>query len=392
VAATDTEAARSRFLIALVGAIVVRLVVVWVSAGSNDVVLWSRIADAVNDLGLVDAYRLQPELNHPPGPTLFMAAARTLSDATAIPFTWLVKTPALAADALASVLVYRVWSERCGASVARRATLAYLWCPAVIWLSAFHGNTDTLYGVALAAAAVLALRRPAFAGLALAAAVNVKLLPIVCGPALLAVQRSWRDARNLLLGAAAAIVPFVPLLVANHEVIIDKIVGYTSVAQHWGPSWLLAAAGAGPSAAPGSGAGAWYVAQGKVVMSVAILATALLCRRRGVSPIASVVAAGSAFLVTSPGMGVQHLALLSVVVFCADRRTATVFAAAASLFTTVVYLGFMHWSWPLISVFHPQWPPASVATAVLAWAACAWVWLRAVSGAVDRAIAAAREV
>lgn len=373
-------------MVAVVGAILARLVVVWISAGSNDVVLWSRIADAVNDLGLIDAYRQQPELNHPPGPTLFMAAVRTLSDATAIPFTWLVKTPALAADALAAVLVYRVWSERGGVDRARRASLAYLWCPAVIWLSAFHGNTDSLYGVALAAAAVLALRRPALAGLALAAAVNVKLLPIVCGPALLAVQRSWRDARAYLLAAAVALVPFAPLLVVNHAVVIDKIVGYTSVAQHWGPSWLLAAAGGDLDAAPGSGAGAWYVAHGKVVMSVAIVATALVCHRRRVSPVASVVAAGAAYLVTTPGMGVQHLALLSVVVFVADRRTAAVFATAASLFTTTVYLGFMRWSWPIVSVFGPEWPTGSVSTAVLAWAVCGWVWLRALSGAVDRAI------
>jgi hypothetical protein len=47
-------------------------------------------------------------------------------------------------------------------------------------------------------------------------------------------------------------------------------------------------------------------------------------------------APGSAYLVTTPGMGVQHLALLSVV-FVADRRTATLFAWAASLSTTVLY-------------------------------------------------------
>lgn len=387
IAAPGDEAARSGFAAAIAGAIVVRLVVVWVSAGSNDVVLWSRIADAVNDLGLIEAYRLQPELNHPPGPTLFMAWARALSEATAIPFTWLVKIPALAADALAAVLVYRVWSGRAGVALARRVTLAYLWCPAVIWLSAFHGNTDALYGVALATAAVLALRRPALAGLALAVAVNVKLLPIVCGPALLAVQRSWQAARRHLLAAGVAVVPFLPLLVMNHHVVIDKIVGYTSRAHHWGPSWLLAAAGGDLGAAPGTGAGSWYVAHGKVIMSVAIVATALVCRRRQVSPIASVVAAACAYLVTTPGMGVQHLALVSVVVFVADRRTATVFACAASLFTTALYLGFMNWGWPALSAFHSQWPPGSIATAAMTWAVCGWIWLRAVSGAVDQGIA-----
>src|SRR3712207_5550656 len=57
-------------------------------------------------------------------------------------------------------------------------------------------------------------RSPLSAGLALAAAVNVKLIPVILIPGLLLSLRTRRDAWRFLAGLSVGVLPFVPVLLA----------------------------------------------------------------------------------------------------------------------------------------------------------------------------------
>src|ERR1019366_9339248 len=87
-------------------------------------------------------------------------------------FAHLIKLPGLAGEAL---ILWALWRF-----AGPQASAAYAWLPAAILVSGFHGNTDCLHA-AFVLVAVIAFDRQRYflAGLLLAAALNVKLIPLL---------------------------------------------------------------------------------------------------------------------------------------------------------------------------------------------------------------------
>lgn len=366
-----TTMLQDRRLLRLVAvAALIRLVVMAVSDGSNDVFIWAEIATRVQERGLMGTYEAMGKANHPPLPIWYMTGALAAYETFGFPFAWLVKIPALAGDALTAVLIWRVVAGRKGVVAARRATLVYLFNPLTVLLVAYHGNTDALYA-ALAFAAVVALeeRRLGLAGVMLGAALNVKLIPVVFGAAFGVLLWRRGGVGRFVAGATAAVLPVITVIAMAPGTLIDRMVRYqTATVEPWGLTGLeLAVTG---TASP------WYHTHGRVVLAVGLLAAAWLAHRRRLDGYRAVGMAAVVFLVLAPGFGVQYLAVAVPFLFAVDLRVATWYCTAAGTFAAAAYASALTWDLPVTTMFREplSWPVAVFGA--VPFAVCIWVATR----------------
>lgn len=367
---------RRQFVRLVALAVAVRALVMLFSTGSNDVFIWAQVAEAVRDLGLMGAYDALFEANHPPLAALYMAGAHAVSEAAAVPFSWLVKVPALAGDALTAVLLWRVVADRRDVATARKVTVAYLFNPLTILLVAFHGNTDVLY-VALVFAAVVALERDRalLAGVLFGASLNVKLIPVALAAALLVVL--WRRGGfvRFAAGAAVALAPIWAVLVASPAVVAGRMIGYQHQrAEPWGLTGfedLL------------SDAPLWYYANGRSLLAVGLIVAAAIAHRRRLDGYRSVGLAALTFLLLTPAFGVQYLAVAVPFLFVAVPRAARIYCLAAGAMLAVAYAGAIVSTVPLTTVFMDVLGPEVAAIGAVVWLACLWAAARLVATSGD---------
>jgi hypothetical protein len=130
----------------------------------------------------------------------------------------------------------------------------YAWSLCAILVGGYHCNTDTIYAFfCLLSVYYLEERRAWLAGgLALAAAVNVKLTPVLLVPVLLLSARRWPDALRFVGGLAVGVVPFVPVLVLAGDKFYANAIRYGSNPDNWGVTYLLMLATGGPPADAGN--------------------------------------------------------------------------------------------------------------------------------------------
>ncbi|HEX8914844.1 MAG TPA: glycosyltransferase 87 family protein, partial [Humisphaera sp.] len=256
-ATTAADRARDGWPISLVLVLVaagmlLRFGIAAVSHGTNDAAAFYWFGAEANRLGMLAAYQQVPFLNHPPAVLGWTAAAYQLVGGDDLTFPFVFKLPVLLAEGLIAWLVWRVWRDgrTAGSDAADRprageAAAGYALSLVSVLVAAYHCNTDTAYaGLTLLSVWLLERRaRPLAAGLALAAAVNVKLLPVIFVPALLLGCRSRREAGRFLAGLAVGVVPFVPVLLAAGEAYFRNAIAYGSRPDKWGVQLLLLPAG-----------------------------------------------------------------------------------------------------------------------------------------------------
>ena len=367
------SALRDRRLVSIVvAAVAVRLVLVLVSAGSNDVFIWGRIADTIRGLGLVGAYEATWEANHPPLAALYMAAARGASETAGVPWSWLVKLPSLIGDAALAVMVWHVAARRFGDDRARQVTAIYLLNPLTVLLVGYHGNTDMAY-VAFAFGAVMAIERgrPGLGGLAFGAALNVKLLPIALGAALLSLLLRRSGLARFLCGAFVAVIPQLTVAVVAPKVYWDNVITYQyPAASSWGFTAVEAMA-----REPFEGMVWYYHAHGRWLMTVALLAAAVRAHVYRFDAYQSMGLAGAVFLVFAPSFGVQYLAVVIPFVVVCGHVAGPVFLWTGGVAVGVAYANALTGGLPLTSIFPSDGPagPMVHGLTLLAWTACLWL-------------------
>lgn len=352
------------------------------SIGCQDADIWKEHADLIATRGGVGFAYEHPELeymqfNHPPLMGYWSVFARWASRADMVRFSFLMKLPGLLTEVMTAVLIWSIWSKR-NARAAAGAFAAYGISPTLIMVSGFHGNTDCAYaGLALLSFYLLCERNaPLLSGLALAAALNVKIMPVLLIPPLLAQCRSWRQVLLFSAGAAAAIVPFLPYLVATPYAMYRNMVSYNSLQMEWG---LLAFLNYANDEAMLGGVfrrftiefirNGRYLIVGSIV-AMSVLAAFRAQRLRYQYQLGA--AAWALFLVLTPGYGVQFSVSVLPLLFAANVGRATAYSVLAGAMLFFIYGANMPLALPLHGpVQYWPWPKLAVLFGILAWAVLA---------------------
>lgn len=354
--------------------VLVRLVVWWTTIGSNDVLGWASHADHLRTSGLAETYRTVRLYNHPPLAGLWSMWALEASQQDVLAFARLLKLPALLGEALAMVLLARIGGLRLAA--------LYALLPAPILVAAYHGNTDCLYAaLCLLAALCWDRQRPALAGLALAAALNVKLIPLVLVPLFVVSAPSWRALLRFSAAAAVAIVPYVPTLLEAGDAMYRNMVAYNSSADEWGFLALLNDAERSPVtravAAPLKTA---VLDVGRYLIMGGAVAVAVASRLRlQLSMLQQTALASSLFLFFAPGFGIQYVVFPAPLVLAVSVRAGVFWGLASGVFAAALYACYLlprQPGEPFYSSFRAPYPGWTPELGLVAWAGLgAWIFL-----------------
>ena len=352
---------RTRAVIVVVIGLAIRLGLSAVSIGTNDAHTWMRFGEMASRLGLAEPYVREPLLNHPL-PTLSWAwFSYAASGGVLRQFAFLMRLPAIVADVASCALLWRILRDRSG-RLAFQAVAVFALSPVAILLSAYHCNTDSEYAcLALLSLHLATRRRPFLAGLAMAAALNVKLIPVLLVPGLFLTSRTPRDAVRFAAGLSLVVVPFIVPAILSGGAIITNQTGYDSDLQFWG------VVGAKLLYDDFRSAWQYYIYTGRPSMFAAIgLATVWAAYHR-LDALAMGTAVSAAFLVFTPGFGIQYLIFPSLLVLTQGGRLGFYFHAAASVFAASVYYICLEHGVPAQSIFLGFFPALSAWLGIVPW-------------------------
>jgi hypothetical protein len=360
--------------LAIVLAMVGRVGLAWYSIGSNDATTWLKFATGVDRRGLAEAYYRYPSLNHPPLPVLWSGMALRLAGSAGTSFYFIFKLPMILADAATCLVLALIWSRRRDAAHGWLAAAIYATSPVAILVSAYHCNTDSLYVFFSLLGVYHATRRQMLlAGLALAAAINVKLVPVLLILPLASLCQSRSELRRLVLGLLAGVPPFMPVLVESGRHFVRNALGYTPYSDRWGiPFFLYELHEQRPSLRLAHDLMYFYSANGRWLILAAVMLLSFFSwrwRRWNASQLAAMSMA--IFLVMAPGFGVQYTVAVLPPLVAVTLGTGLLYSLLAGLFILLVY--GLNWTGgvPLYSLFDSPYPMPGPLFGLLAW----WVLL-----------------
>jgi hypothetical protein len=352
--------------------ILVRLGIAAISWGTNDAAAWITFGGEIHDRGLLNTYRTDVEFNHPPIPGLWAAIARQAGGESDLLFTVFFKLAPIGADVVAVWLIWKIWRRR-GYGGAAMVAAASAWSLASILVSGFHCNTDPVYAM-LCLLAVYCIEEHGWhfrGGLALAAAINIKLIPVLLIVPLVLSYRKWRDGARFLAGLSLGVLPFVPVLAIAPKAFVHNAVAYGSTLDRWGINLLLMRGRTDLQHVSGGVAAAFfYYGHARFLIVASIVAWAIIGRLLGRWNRYEMCAVTFAlFLVLTPGFGVQYVVMLVPLLFALRPAVAFVYSTVAGLFLLGVYYNALTNTYPLYAQFHTLfWMPAA-AVGLLAWGA-----------------------
>lgn len=346
-----------------------RLLLVLTSYGSNDMQTWYGFASRIHAQGVGALYDHEVMFNHPPIMGHLAGAAYAFHDSTGVPFEWLFKLPMLFADLLAASLLYRSWRGR---GEVRAALVFAVYCvnPISILISAYHGNTDSLCASLMLLAAVLMDGGRAFgAGLALAASINVKLVPVLLIAPIAACVSDRKALRAFMGGLSLGVLPFLPYLLGHFQAFCSNVLAYRSQSRVWGITFLAARLDDAEHIGPASGVIAHlWVKLGTPAVLLWPLGLAAWRRLRrpdlGARELAAFTMMG--FTVLTPGWGIQYVVYPVALLFSVCLERAIWFSVVGGLYAFVMYAALWTGTFPMYSEFMAPQDPGRL-MACLAW-------------------------
>lgn len=331
---------RRLFIIAIVTGTLLRILQTATSLGSLDAMLWYRFAELLDRVGVLRSYGEMSLMNHPPLVLLIARATNRTGVALGLEFQDSFRLLQIAADVVTAFVLVRIVQR---VRVAPYAPLIFFLSPAVLFISAFHCNSDPLMMMFVVIAAAAAIEeRPVVAGLALACAVGIKIVPLLIGPLFLLVLRGKRARLQFLAACVAgAAVIFVPALLVSGWTFVHQVFGYTGFVRAWGIPLLahVVQATTGvqvpvgwlPFALVAALAGFWWLnRKADVERLPALIATTYLI-----------------VLFLAPGFGVQYLYWpLPFLAFALPHRAAVALHAVVSAYVFALYTAWSKgWPW-----------------------------------------------
>ncbi|HEV8113982.1 MAG TPA: glycosyltransferase family 87 protein [Planctomycetota bacterium] len=316
-------------LVAALAALAVKLVLATTTQGTNDIRAFWYFLQEYRGSGAKLLYEKESEFNHPPFVIRWLTALRWLHQTTGwAPWFW-VRLPAILADFGSVWIVARLVRARLGEASTRFTLLLVAAAPASVMISGFHGNNDPVMIFFVLVSILLLERRAPFwlAGLAMGMAVDMKVVPLVFWPAICLWLPSWR-ARFEYFGAAvsAIVVASLPWIFQEPALIARKVLLYKSSYGLWGISRILKGALA-------------FESWGRVFLAATLVGLALWMNRRPARPplFRQLAVLAFAFLVVTPGFGVQYLAWLVPWIAGIAPGVALAWCLASGAFLFLVY-------------------------------------------------------
>lgn len=351
-AAAASWDARTLRRLVLVG-FLARLALFAFSVGSNDIGTWERFAGELQRWGVLEEYRRNSAYNHPPLIGWWAVFALRAAAATSIPFRFWFKLLPLISDVVATRLVFLIGARR-GTNVdGWRAAAAFSTAMVSVWITSHHGNTDSLCAllVLVAAWALTDRDSPFLAGLALAGALNVKLIPLVVIPAMVVQLRSPGAAMQFAGGLGVGLLPFLePALGAWNEFQRNAI-QYGSSRNRWGARFFLLGFQEIQIAKPVvKHLETAYVAAGRYLIMALNLGAGIIVRRRGLTSYHACTVALAIFLFFIPGFAIQYMVYPLAVLVVVDLRRATLYGVIAGIFVAADYLHYARTWFPLLTI------------------------------------------
>jgi hypothetical protein len=288
-------------------ALAAKVVIAATTGGTDDVYFWQQFANGVRKAGPIDVYgmRFAVRYNHPPPMGWMLVALNGLRD-LGLPFPLLIRLPSSLADVGATLLVFEILRTRRDPRTAAVAAGVVALSPVLLLTSGFHGNTDGLFVFFVLLAFWLVADRgmPGWGGLAAAAAIGVKLVPIVALPVLLVCLRTRRDLVRFAAAFAVAVaVPWVPAVLAFGPRLVRNVLQYAGHQENWGVVLLLRRLG------DPLGAVALVTGPGRfMILLVSALVPAWWAWRRPSSAHAALGLTLVLFLALSPAWATQYMA------------------------------------------------------------------------------------
>jgi hypothetical protein len=353
----------------------VRLVIWWATIGSNDVTGWSEHAASVGEFGLAEAYRASQVFNHPPLIGLFSSWMWDLADQDMQIFARLIKLPGLAGELLAMLALHRIGGIRLAA--------LYALLPAPILVAAYHGNTDCLYAAfALIAALVWDRKCYMLAGFALAAALNVKLIPLVLVPLFVIASPNRKALIRFSLALGLGMLPYLLPALQAGEAMYRNMITYNSNPDEWGFLALLNDAEKRPETqALVMPLRVFVLEAGRYVIMGSSIALALCSRRRlRLSMREQVALVAALFLFFAPGFGVQYVAFVVPLLLAVSVYAGVFWGVTSGAFIGTLYVFFLRADGKWLSEFYSPFPGWAPELGIVAWAGLgAWIYLHLTS-------------
>ena len=211
--------------------------------------------------------------------------------------------------------------------------------------------------------------RPFLAGLALAAAVNVKLIPIMIILPLLIVTTDWKQLGRLVGGLAVGALPFLPEILVIPREFIRNVVSYTPDPDFWGIEGLAYSATLNRRWADGARLFAdWYVQGYRPVLFGALILIALLERfRPRLDNYQRCALFLATFFILTPGFGMQYTAALAPLMFAVSAAWGLRYATTTGLMLLVIYLYYKTNGPVLNSELTSRFPVLAGMIGILAW-------------------------
>ena len=287
----------------------------------------------------------------------WMALAQRASQVTGLSFVGLVRLAPVAADVAIAVLLYAWFSRRRMAGAALLAGLAYALNPLPVFVSAYHGQFDSIPALCILLSLFFLDRSPAGAGFWLGLGILNKSWPALALPSLLQGAPGWR--RKALLLGVAGIVPlaglalYLALFDASLLDVIRRAVSYNHGVGAWGYTYFIVTlAFTFPALLS---LGTFLVNLGRPATLV-LLGLAWWRSARRQTPQASLLTVLVVFLAVTHAFSIQYLMwVVPFAVLEQDHRWLRRFTLGAFAYMFLAYFTLIL-QWPVLSVL--PWPQA----------------------------------
>jgi hypothetical protein len=367
-----TELRKNHWLPLSVGAlgIAASFVLLVCSTGSNDIRTWQSFAIAIQASGLLQLYETDGLFNHPPLMGILAWISLEISSALGAPFAAVFKLFPVLANVAAAALLGVMWKERVDLRVGAWAFALFSWALCSILIAAFHGNTDcTCAFLCLLALRYLERGKPASAGVAMALAINVKIIPLLLVCPMWASFRSWRDVRSFFFWGLTGAVPFLVAWAGAGSAFVRNVFGYESNLEPWGVQILIVQLTVLPDMTEQvyHQLVAGYDEFGETAIAVSVLLLSAYGYWRQLDAARLMACAFALFLLLTPGFGVQYLAYLAPLMFAVALGWGFVYAMISGAFIGFVYAHFQIVAYPLESSHTAVIPTQSAFLGFAAW-------------------------